>query len=209
MFRHILLIIAFGVMMSVHHTQAQVCDSIRDALTYKPSFVFGLNSRISTISGDPSRTMRLFVGLDYRKKMRFEFAINGMPQAATDMRINEGGDTVRRSNRLTYWGLQAEYTFFRKGHWKLSYPIQVGLGVNNATIRYNQEEVVKRSELVVPLEVGADAIYYFYDWIGLKGGMGVRMSFGNSFSTLSGPYYNLGVALYAGELIRIIKEKQG
>jgi len=68
---------------------------------------------------------------------------------------------------------------------------------------------LKSNDIVVPMEGGLDVLYYFYDWIGIKAGMGVRMSFGKSFSTLSGPYYNLGIALYAGELYRKIKDKKG
>lgn len=207
MFRCLLSFFAMVTFFAAVPTQGQVKDSIQNALTYKPRFVFGLNSRISTVSGNPSKTMRLFAGLDYNKKVRFEFALNAMPQAAVDLSYNDIEDSIRKTNRLTYWGLQGEYTFFRKGHWKLSYPLQLGWGVNNATMRINQEETTKTNKFVLPVEVGADAIYYFYDWVGLKAGMGIRMSFGNSFSTLSGPYYNLGIALYAGELYRKIKDK--
>ena len=206
MFRHLLTIFAAFIFMGVVPSQGQVKDSIQRALTYKPNFVFGLNSRISTISGNPSKTMRLFVGLDYNKKMRFEFAINAMPQAAVDV-THDNRDTIRRTNKLAYWGFQGEYTFLRKGHWKLSYPIQLGFGANTTTMRLNYEETRKANHFVMPIEGGVDAIYYFYDWVGLKAGMGVRLSFGNAFSTLSGPYYNLGIALYAGELYRKLKEK--
>ena len=209
MFRSFLHIFALSIFMLAVPCRAQVKDSIQKALTYKPRFVFGLNSRVSTVYGNPSKTMRLFAGLDYNKKMRFEFAINAMPDAAVDVSMNDIFDTVTRSHKLFYWGLQAEYTFLRKGHWKLSYPLQVGWGVNHSTLRFNQEETLKSNDIVVPMEGGLDVLYYFYDWIGIKAGMGVRMSFGKSFSTLSGPYYNLGIALYAGELYRKIKDKKG
>ncbi|MFT5724064.1 MAG: hypothetical protein ACI9JN_001181 [Bacteroidia bacterium] len=207
MIRHVLLIFAaFGFFMG-NSCSAQIKDSVRTALGYKPHFVFGINSKISSVSGDPSRTMRLFAGLDYNKKLRFELALNYMPNVAVDNRINDKTDTTITTNQMVYWGLQTEYTFYRKNRWKLSYPVQLGWGVNQYTQRINRDLKENTNKMVVPLEIGANAIYYFYDWVGIKAGMGVRMSFGTSFSTLSGPYYNIGIAFYAGELYKTVKAK--
>jgi hypothetical protein len=208
MLRQALFIFASIVVFTAQPCSAQFKDSIKHALTYKPRLVFGLNSKVSTISGEPSRTLRLFGGLDYNKKMRFELGFNYMPQAAVEVDYKGVSDTILTTNQLAYWGVQAEYTFYRKNRWKLSYPVQLGWGLSKYTERLNQDLKESTTISIVPLEVGANAVYYFYDWIGIKGGMGIRMSFGRSFTTLSGPYYNLGIALYAGELYRILKEKK-
>lgn len=207
MLRRLLFTFALVISIVTSVVQAQVMDSVKKALTYKPRIVFGLNGRISTVSGDPHRTMRLFTGLDYNKKVRFELAYNFMPLPAVNHETINTVDSLTQVNSLNYLGLQVEYTFFRKNHWKLSYPLQIGIGRNRYTERINGDLRVASKLPVVPIELGVNAVYLFTDWVGLKAGMGVRMSFGKSFSTLSGPYSNFGIALYAGELYRQIKAK--
>lgn len=176
------------------------------ALQVKPKVVFGLNSRFSQIAGNPSKTIKLHVGLDYDKKVRFELGYNYMPVASVDVIYPTKSDTIRRTNKLGYLGLQAEYTFYRKKNWKLSVPLQVGIGGNRRTERINQGTRVISTHTVMPIEGGANALYYFYDWLGVKAGMGYRLSFGKSFTTLSGSYYNLGIAFFAGELYNRLKK---
>ncbi|MBO6515340.1 MAG: hypothetical protein JJ975_02215 [Bacteroidia bacterium] len=189
-------------------TNPQNLDSIKQALKTKPRVVFGLNNRFSTISGEISRTTRLFAGLDYDKKIRFELALNAMPSAAVTIDYPRDGDTILRTNQLAYIGFQAEYTFFHSKKWKLSFPVQIGLGRNTHTRRENRHLLLTRRSPVVPIEPGVNGLYYIYDWIGLKAGVGLRMSLGQSFSALSGPYYNIGVAVFAGELYRRFKKAQ-
>ena len=194
-----------GSLTPVH---AQMLDSIRSAVQVKPKFVFGLSSRFSSVDGSPSRTSKLFVGYDYDRVFRLELGINYMPNPGVTRTFPFPGDTLLETNQLTYLGLQAEYTFYRKGHWKFGFPVQVGIGSNKATERYNNHLRFSRTFMVIPVEPGLNALYYFYDWIGLKAGMGVRMSFGKAFSVLSGPYYNMGIAFFPGTLYQRIKDKR-
>ncbi|MFT5511655.1 MAG: hypothetical protein ACI8SE_000048 [Bacteroidia bacterium] len=207
MLRRLLFTFALVISVVTSSVQAQVIDSVRKALTYKPHIVFGLNGKTSIVSGDPYRTMRLFTGLDYNKKIRFELAYNYMPLPAVDKVVVNRTDTITKVNNLRYLGFQTEYTFFRKNRWKLSYPVQIGIGRNRYTERINGSLNVVRKPIVLPVELGVNAVYLLTDWFGLKAGMGVRMSFGKSFSTLSGPYSNFGLALYPGELYGQIKAK--
>jgi len=189
--------------------QTQLIDSVKHDLTYKPRWVFGINSKTTTVEGNPYKTIRLFTGLDYNRKLRFEAAFNYMPLPAVRITKKPNKDTVVKTNNLKYFGLQTQYTFYRTKRWVLSYPIQIGVGQNKYTERVNGDLSVVRKQAVFPVELGANAVYLFTDWFGVKAGMGVRLSLGKSFSTLSGSYYNLGLALYAGELYRRIQEKRG
>lgn len=195
-------------LLSTRHGNAQIVDSVRIALQEEPQFVFGLNSRISTALGEPNRTTRLFAGVDYDEKIRFEVAYNYMPVVAVD-KDYVGRDSIVETNQMKYLGLQAEYTYYRTKKWKLSVPVQLGLGGNRITRRTNGNLTYSGVGSVVPLEVGSNAIYYFYDWVGLKAGLGVRLTFGSSFSSLSGSYYNVGIALFPGKLHKRFKDKMG
>ena len=208
MIRRYLTIIALLFSVGMPVVQAQVIDSVKHALTFKPRWVFGLNSKTTTVSGDPYKTIRLFTGVEYNRKIRFEAAFNYMPLPAVNVTYRNNTDTLLETSDLKYFGLQTEYTFLRKNRWVLSYPIQLGIGQNRYTERVNGNLSVVRKKPVVPIELGANAVYLFTDWFGIKAGMGVRLSLGKSFSTLSGSYYNLGLALYAGELYKQAQAKR-
>ncbi len=208
MIRRYLTIIALLFSVGMPVVQAQVIDSVKHALTFKPRWVFGLNSKTTTVSGDPYKTIRLFTGVEYNRKIRFEAAFNYMPLPAVNVTYRNNTDTLLETSDLKYFGLQTEYTFLRKNRWVLSYPIQLGIGQNRYTERVNGNLSVVRKKPVVPIELGANAVYLFTDWFGIKAGMGVRLSLGKSFSTLSGSYYNLGLALYAGELYKQVQAKR-
>ena len=208
MIRRYLTIIALLFSVGMPVVQAQVIDSVKHALTFKPRWVFGLNSKTTTVSGDPYKTIRLFTGVEYNRKIRFEAAFNYMPLPAVNVTYRNNTDTLLETSDLKYFGLQTEYTFLRKNRWVLSYPIQLGIGQNRYTERVNGNLSVVRKKTVVPIELGANAVYLFTDWFGIKAGMGVRLSLGKSFSTLSGSYYNLGLALYAGELYKQVQAQR-
>jgi hypothetical protein len=185
----------------------QTLDSIRIALKSKPKFVLGFNNRLSYVGVEASRTSKLYVGLDYDRIIRFELAYNAMPKAAVETDYLVHGDTLVRTNQMSYLGLQAEYTFFRNRRWKLSLPVQVGIGGNQNTRRLNSDLQFSGKSTVLPVEPGVNALYYFYDWLGAKAGVGYRLTFGQSLSSLSGSYYNLGVAIFAGELYQKFKDR--
>ena len=72
--------------------------------------------------------MRLFAGLDYNKKMRFEFAINAMPDAAVDVSMNDIFDTVTRSHKLFYWGFTSRIYVFTKRPLEIELSVTSGVG---------------------------------------------------------------------------------
>ncbi len=208
MIRRYLIIIALILSVGVPTIEAQVKDSVKHALTFKPRWVFGLNSKTTTVSGDPYKTVRVFTGVEFNQKIRFEAAYNFMPLPAVNVTYRNDGDTLLETSDLKYFGLQTEYTFLRRNRWVLSYPIQLGIGQNKYTESVNRDLSVVRKKPVVPIEIGANAVFLFTDWFGVKAGMGVRLSLGKSFSVLSGSYYNLGLALYAGELYKQVQTRR-
>ena len=163
MFQSLKIIITSLFLTICFSLQAQIKDSVQQALQVKPKVVFGINSRFSQIAGNPSKTIKIFTGLDYDKKVRFELAYNYMPAASVDFIYPNKKDTIRRTNKLGYLGFQTEYTFYRKKNWKLSVPIQIGIGNNLRTEQKNQGTRVITRHTVFPLEGGANALYYFYD----------------------------------------------
>ncbi len=205
--RSLYLVIFLCAMAISSVASNQTLDSIRAALKSKPTFVLGFNNRLSYVGVESSRTSKIYIGLDYNRTMRFELAFNAMPKAAVETDYLVRGGTIVRTNQMSYLGFQAEYTFFRSRRWKLSIPVQVGIGTNHSTRRFNNDLQFTGKSVVLPIEPGVNALYYFYDWLGAKAGVGYRLTFGKSLTSLSGTYYNLGVAVIAGELYQRIKHK--
>lgn len=203
--RGLLLVIFCVTTLICEASHIQTIDSVRSALNKKPSPVLGFNNRMSYVFGDPSRTLRLFGGLDFNRTIRFELAYNVMLNPAVKVNYPGEGDTLVRTHKARYFGLQVEYTFYHSQKWKLSTPVQFGFGSNHTTRTLNGDSELDETHSIFPIEPGINAIYYVYDWVGVKGGTGLRLGFGSSFSTLTGPYYNLGITLYAGELLRKYK----
>ncbi len=204
MYRRVKYLFTFILCLEAFVSHAQIADTIQEAIKSKPSLTLGINGRFSSVSGEPIRTRRVFVGVDFNKKFKVELGYNYMPKPALENGVYIAVIT-NRSNQLRFFGVQAEYTFLTKGKWKLSYPIQLGIG-QNELYTYQINDNFSRKNMVVPLEMGANAVYYVYDWIGLKGGLGLRFAFGQSFKTYTGPNYNFGVALFPGVLYERYKD---
>jgi hypothetical protein len=186
-------------------------DSLKSAMKQKPRFVMGLNNRFSVVAGEPIRVTGLNLGLDFNGVMRISLGNNWMPtfqQSSRRVKRSNVWDTIVERNRISYLGLTADYTIIKNAKWKFTIPILLGLGQHRRITDHSINSKSKVEQTVIlPLEVGATAVYYIKDWIGIKAGLGNRISLGKSFSTTSGPYYSLGISIFAGVIYKKAKER--
>lgn len=82
-------------------------------------------------------------------------------------------------------------------------PVQIGVGSFIYEYYKDGQKVSDEAYNFAPLGFGANAYYNFTDWIGLKGGVGYRLSFGSRPTQhLTAPYYNLGIRVMPLKLLR-------
>lgn len=205
------LIMMMGLVCSAR-AQFNLVDSIQKAMEHQPRFVLGLNNRYSLVAGEPVRVNGIQAGMDYQKEFKILFGINWMPVSQTESFVHSstsGMDTITKRRSLQYFSIGAEYAVYRSPRWKLSVPVLLGLGTyrvrtSSALGKWNEDE-----SFMLPIEFGANATYYFTDWLGLKAGLGNRLGFGRGFSATSGPYYALGFTLFIGPLVDKIRTDLG
>lgn len=190
--------------------EAQVLDTLHAAYHRGHRLIGGLAGKRSILSGEPVRIYQVFGGLDYSEVFRVYWGYNFMPQPVSETQIDDRytsrADTMITHSNISYLSLGFEYAFYRKKKWKLSVPIQAGFGVNRIR-RYNVsgEPLLFTDRAIYPLETGVNAIYYFNRWLGVKSGIGIRFTGGDQvLADLSGPYYNLGIAVFFGEIYKMI-----
>jgi len=185
-------------------------QSYKTALQEKPKVIAGINSKRSLANGQLIRLWGLYIGLDYTELVRLSLGVNFLGEPLTDQivsRNNGQSDTSTTSTNLGYWSLGSEFTVLRTEKWKLSVPMNLGLGsveINTLNRGIASTEYFP----TFPVEVGGAAVYYLYDWLGLKGGLGVRLALGKqSFQTFSAPFYKLGFGIYPTVLYRQLFKK--
>ncbi len=190
--------------------EGQILDTIRTAYKGGSRVIGGLSGRSSILSGEPVRIYELFGGLDYSDVFRIYWGFSFMPEPISEVIVYDQftaiADTVNTKSNISYLTFAGEYSFYRKDRWKLSVPVQLGFGINQIR-QYDMNGAPYRfnDKMIVPLETGVNAVYYFNRWLGAKAGIGIRFVGGDEvLADLSGPYYNLGIAVFFGEIYRMV-----
>ncbi len=204
-----------GIMICLLNTMALAqhprLDSLKSDLAHKPKFVLGLHNRYSLVAGDPVKVNGLYAGLDFNHGFRVNFGLNWMPEQHLQrsiIMVSQRRDTVTESNQMAYVSLTGEYTLIQNEKWKFTLPVLLGVGQHDQVINHSlSDNAVKTSTFILPVEAGITAMYYVREWVGIKAGLGNRLTFGKSFSSTSGPYYNLGISVFAGVIYNNVKEK--
>ncbi|MCB0735593.1 MAG: hypothetical protein H6608_06980 [Flavobacteriales bacterium] len=194
------LVILFTLNVSFARSQPAFVDTIRTSLNEKPRFVLGLNNRYALVSGVPLRTNGIQAGMDFNDKVRILFGANWMPNAYVERDISNGipPDTITIQKRLSFFSLTGSYSLRMSEKWRFDFPILIGMGVDDRTTTHSTRiKPTTESRFIVPFEFGASAVYSINSWFGVKAGLGNRLTFGRSFSTNSGPYYALGLTVFA------------
>jgi hypothetical protein len=173
----------------------------------------GLSGRYSLVEGKPNRISGLYGGAAYGEKHKVWLGIYWMNAPVTeffdDPTRPQLGYITRMEGKMWYVSLAYEYAFLMKGNWKLSAPVQLGLGrVKENYISLADKKIYKVEKTpVIPLEFGVNAQYLFFEWLGVKAGLGTRIAIGNDLAgTYSGPFSAVGVLFYFGPLYRKLPE---
>ncbi len=177
----------------------------------KPRVFVGFHNRNTFIRSDQTKLYGIVGGLDYNRKVKIYLGLYGFGGQNRTVLINDPEfniDTVYRSLSTNNLSFAMEYTYFNRNRLSLSLPVQAGFGGVYLDYVGDNRLLKQTNNLVIPVEFGTNAYFEILNWLGLKGGVGYRISLGNGeVSKLSSPYYNLGLAVLVGELYRDITDK--
>ena len=196
-----------------NRAEAQVKDSISQFLKIKPSPIGGLSGRYSIVSGKPNGISGVYVGAVFGEKLKTWAGFYWMNDPLTENLLDPAkpslGFVSTKYEHMRYFSVAAEYAFLHMNKWKLSVPLQLGVGRAREwyVSKYDKSEFNKTNKPVFPIEAGFNAQYMFFDWLGVKAGLGTRFALGNGTSAVySGPYSAFGVLIYFGPLYRKLPE---
>lgn len=146
------------------------------------------------------------LGLEFYKRFRTGFAF----YANNDFyRIEppEGTDSIARSARFDYATYFGELVIFRNFNWEVSTIAAVGSGdirVNTFDVRRSVPEFRSLDTLhdVRVFDIGLNAHYKVFPWLGVGGGVGLRnvnnLSDANIRNAFHDPYFDFKIKLFLG-----------
>lgn len=173
----------------------------------------GLSGRYSLVEGKPNRISGLYGGAAYGEKHKAWMGIYWMNAPVTELIDDPSrpqlGYISRMEGKMRYFSLAYEYAFLIHGKWKLSAPVQLGIGrVKENYISLADKKIYRTDKIpVAPLEFGVNAQYMLFDWLGAKAGLGTRIAMGRDLAaTYSGPFSSVGILIYFGPIYRKLPE---
>ena len=187
---------------------AQLLDSIALFTRERPKPTFSLDSRGSFISNRNVRLFGIKVGLEHAGRVRYGIGYSFLrtPVEHEAVVVESGvSRTVTTRLRLGYVTPYFSYTFYRRGPWEVSIPVQIGIG--GGSVKYDDQEG-RRQELgrafIFSYEPAMVAQFRFLKYFAIGGGLGYRLVFTNASlnERLNAPVYILGIRIFFGDAYR-------
>ncbi len=203
--RKVILLLSYWSLTSAH---AQLLDSIALFTQEAPRPTFGLDSRGSFIGNRNVRMLGVKVGLEHAGRVRYGIGYSFLnTPVEQEAQVEEDGvvRTVTTRLRLGYVTPFFSYTFYRRGPWEVSIPVQVGIGGGSQV--YDDLEG-RRQELkrafVFLYEPAMVAQYRFLRYFAVGAGLGYRLVFTNAGldERLNAPVYIIGLRVFFGDAYR-------
>ena len=193
-----ILILSFFIFSTQGH--AQLFDSIRASLDYKPKFLLKFDTRNSFISNQYAKTHGIKVGFSFNKTTNIGIGYHWMPKRPIE-------PTLPNSNKIDlkfgYAVAFFEYNFYKTKHWSAEIPVQFGLG----KARYDDLDlaITKASSWIIIYEPAMTIEYKFLRYFGIGGGVGFRLAIKSNQEikeSFTAPEYILRFKIYFGDIYK-------
>lgn len=175
------LIVSWLLCAHVYVAQTvNLSDSLRHVFQQKAVLTAKLDSRNSFISGRSARVHGVKAGVSFGKRFSLGLGYNWIKQGAVNQEVRVGSNLFEADVNLRYIAPFAEYSFYKKGNWEATIPVQIGFGrsfllYNNG---YQKERVFQHS--VILYEPGMSLEYKILNLVGVGGGLGYRIMLKNN-----------------------------
>ncbi|MFM9984717.1 MAG: hypothetical protein ACKVOK_05750 [Flavobacteriales bacterium] len=168
------------------------------------------DSRSSFVSGRNARIQGLKVGVSFRKTLTLGLGYSWLVSDIKEF-IGTGETGVEGQLKMRYVSVFAEYSFYRKGPWEASIPLQIGLGKSFLQVKESGEKQKINANAVVLYEPVMTVEYKVLNLIGIGGGVGYRIMMQNNKDInyqFTSPVYVLKVRLIFEEIHKKINQKR-
>jgi hypothetical protein len=189
--------------VDTHAQTMNLGDSLRLVFKQKKSPSFKFETRNSFITGSSAKIYGIKAGVAFGKRFNAGIGYNFIGTELTQSLELTKNQLVQADIVMNYIAPFVEYSFYRKGPWELSVPIQIGAG--KSFLRYTldeQQHVVNRNTVVL-YEPGMTFEYKILNVIGVGAGFGYRIMLKNNRDIeqqFTSPVYALRLRLIFDEL---------
>ena len=179
---------------------AQLFDSIRTSLDYKPKFLVKFDTRNSFISNQYAKIHGIKLGLSFNKTTNIGLGYHWIPKRSIDP---DPQNLNKIDLKFGYAIAFFEYNFYKSKRWSAEIPVQIGLG----KAQYTDVDfgVTKASSWIIIYEPAMTIEYKFLRYFGLGGGVGFRLAIKTDQQineSFSAPEYILRVKIYFGDIYK-------
>ena len=179
---------------------AQLFDSIRTSLEYKPKFLVKFDTRNSFISNQYAKIHGIKVGLSFNKTTNIGIGYHWMPKRS----IEPDPQNLNKIDlKFGYAIAFFEYNFYKSKRWSAEIPVQIGLG----KAQYIDADfgITKASSWIIIYEPAMTIEYKFLRYFGLGGGVGFRLAIKSNQQikeSFTAPEYILRFKIYFGDIYK-------
>jgi len=188
----------------LHGQTINLSDSLRAVFRQRITPSFKFDTRNSFITGNTAKVYGIKAGINIGKRFSVGVGYNFIGTELQESIILNDKE-VRADIQMNYIAPFVEYSFYQRGPWELSSPIQLGVG--NSFLRVNDEQgsrVINRDKVVL-YEPGMAFEFKILNLIGVGAGFGYRIMLKNNRGIeqqFTSPVYALRARLIFDELYK-------
>jgi hypothetical protein len=201
--------VAVLLLLALGPVRGQLLDSIHLFLEEPPRFTAGIDTRGSFISNENVRMLGVKVGLEHGGRVRYGIGYSFLLTPVEREHVVEGIGSVTTRLRLGYFTPYFSYTFYQRGPWEVSIPVQIGIGGGSLIYRDADGRKQKLEQTFVFLYEPAMTVQYrFLKYFAIGGGWGFRLAIASAEldESLNAPIYLFGLKVFAGDLWRDVRK---
>ena len=202
--RSICVVVLWMIAARANSQTVNLGDSLRNVLRNKPIPTAKFDSRSSFVSGRNARIQGLKAGVSFRKTLTLGLGYSWLVSDIKEF-IGTGETGAEGQLKMRYISLFAEYSFYRKGPWEATIPLQIGLGKSFLQIKDAGGKQKMNANSVVLYEPVMTVEYKVLNLIGIGGGVGYRIMLQNNKDIdyqFSSPVYVIKARLIFEEIFK-------
>lgn len=193
------------LLTSVFSLNAQtfnLSDSLRDVFKQRVTPCFKFDTRNSFITGSTAKIYGIKAGVTFGTRFSAGIGYNFIGTELQEELISDGRWT-RADIRMNYLAPFVEYSFFQRGPWEVTAPIQFGVGNSFLRVVSDEGTTILNKGRVVLYEPGMAFEFKILRLIGVGAGFGYRIMLKNNKGIqqqFTSPVYALRCRLIFGEV---------
>jgi hypothetical protein len=204
----------FGLLLVLHQPMnaqsIQLTDSLYHIFKERPVFTAKYDTRNTFITGNRASIWSVKVGLVFKKSMTVGIGYNWLwTGIEEEFYYQEGRRPELSTVKLRYVAPFIDYTFYRKGRWEATLPLQLGIGTSY--LQPHRTPQHQKQDWVMLYEPAMSVEYKFMKYFAVGGGYGYRIMLKNNkelSSKFTSPMYVLRFRILFDLIYKTYKQQQ-